>query len=122
VKNDGSEDRRHVKRKTERAVLAGVRELERARDEGRVRRPGRNWTVEEWLEHWLENIAKPAVKYKAYRAYRTAVHTHLIPGLGKHRMPKVEPEHFETLYASILRKGRRPATAHQADPSEQQAR
>ena len=43
VKNDGSEDRRHVKRTTERAVIAGVRELERARDEGRVRRPGRTW-------------------------------------------------------------------------------
>jgi integrase len=113
VKNDGSADRRHVKRKLEKDVIAGVRDLENARDAGRLRRPGHAWTVEEWLTHWVENIAQPAVRYKAYRAYRAAVYTHLIPRLGKHRLPKVEPEHFETLYAAIIRKGRRPATAHQ---------
>jgi integrase len=113
LKDDGSPDRRHVKRKREASVIVAVRDLEREREEGKIRKIGQAWTVEEWLLHWLENIARPAVRYKAYRAYRTAVHTHLIPGLGKHRMPKIEAEHFEKLYASILRKGRRPATAHQ---------
>lgn len=113
VKDDGSPDRRHVTRKLEADAIKGVRELERARDAGRLRKPGRAWTVEEWLTHWLETIARPGLKYKAYRAYCAAVYTHLIPGLGKHRMQKVEPEHFETLYLSIIRKGRKPATAHQ---------
>jgi integrase len=113
MKDDGSPDRRHVTRKTEAKAIEGVRELERARDDGAVRKAGRPWTVEQWLTHWLEDIARPSVKYKAYRAYHVAVYTHLIPGLGKHRMSKVEPEHFERLYAAIIRKGRRPATAHQ---------
>lgn len=113
LKDDGSPDRRHVKRKRENDVIQAVRELEREREEGKVRKLGQAWTVEAWLLHWLENIARPAVRYKSYQAYRIAVHTHLIPGLGKHRMPKIEPEHFEKLYASIIRKGRRPATAHQ---------
>ncbi|OLT19370.1 integrase, partial [Pseudonocardia sp. CNS-139] len=93
--------------------MDAVRALERQRDDGTVRKPGRAMTVEEWLIHWLENIARPTVKYKAYQAYRTAVHTHLIPGLGKHRIDKVEPEHFERLYARIIKSGRKPATAHQ---------
>ncbi len=113
VNDDGSPDRRHVTRKEEADAINGVRELERERDDGQARKAGRTWLVEDWLTHWLENIARPAVKYKAYRAYRTAVHVHLIPGLGKHRMHKVEPEHFEKLYASIIRKGRKSGTAHQ---------
>jgi integrase len=113
VRDDGRPDRRTIKRQTEAEVIRAVRELERARDTGKVRKPGSVWTVEKWLTHWVENIAKPSVKYKAYQAYRTAIYHHLIPGLGKHRVDKVEPEHFEKLYASIVDAGRKPATAHQ---------
>jgi integrase len=113
IKDDGSPDRRHVERKTEASAINAVRALERARESGRVRKAGHAPTVEQWLTHWVETIARPSVKYKAYRAYRTAVYHHLIPGLGKHRVTKVEPEHFEKLYAAIIAKGRRPATAHQ---------
>ena len=63
-------------------VTAKVRRLERQRDNGVVIKPGRAWTVERWLTHWLENIAKPSVRYKPYIGYRTAVNRHLIPGLG----------------------------------------
>jgi hypothetical protein len=35
--------------------------LERQRDSGRVQRPGRSWTVEQWLTHWVEHIAAPFV-------------------------------------------------------------
>jgi integrase len=113
--DDGSPDRRHVKleTETETEVIDAVRALERARDDGTVRKAGRAMTVEQWLTHWVENITKPSVKYKAYRAYRTAVYHHLVPGLGKHRVDKVQPEHFEKLYASIIASGRKPATAHQ---------
>jgi integrase len=113
VKDDGSPDRRHIERKTETEVIEEVRKLENERESEQVRKIGKAQTVEQWLTHWLDNIARPAVKYKAYQAYRTAVHHHLIPGLGKHRIDKVEPEHFEKLYAKILERGRKPATAHQ---------
>jgi integrase len=113
VKDDGSPDRRHIKRATEAEVISEVRRIERERHGGKLRKAGRAWTVERWLTHWLDNIARPSIKYKAYRAYHTAVHHHLIPGLGKHRIDKIEPEHFEKLYAKILATGRKPATAHQ---------
>ena len=100
VKDDGSPDRRHVNRKTEAEVIAAVRKLEQARETGDVRKAGRAMSVEAWLRHWLESIARPSVKYKSYRAYQTAVDRHLVPGLGKHRLDKVGPEHFEKLYGS----------------------
>lgn len=113
VRDNGRPDRRHVKRKTESEVINAVRELEKQRDAGRVRKPGKPWTVEKWLRHWVENIAAPSVRYKASTGYRTAVYRHLIPNLGAHRMHKIEPEHFEKLYAKMAQAGLRPGTAHQ---------
>jgi len=113
TRDDGSPDRRHVKRATEGEAISEIQRIGREHHNGKLRKAGRPWTVEKWLIHWLENIARPSIKYKAYRAYHTAVHHHLIPGLGKHRIDKVEPEHFEKLYAKILAAGRKPATAHQ---------
>lgn len=113
VRDDGTPDRRHVMGKDKATVTAKVRKLERQRDTGSVAKPGRPWTVEQWLDHWLENIAKPAIRYKPYLAYRTAVRKHLIPGLGRHRIDRIEPEHFERFYTRMLASGLKPATAHQ---------
>ena len=113
VKDDGSPDRRHVERRTEGEVIAAVRKLERERESGTVRKAGNAMTVEAWLMHWVKNIARPSVKYKSYRAYRTAVDQHLVPGVGKHRIDKIAPEHFEKLYGRMITGGARPATAHQ---------
>lgn len=123
LKDNGLPDRRHVKRKATgeddkkafNAVTAAVRKLEQDRDTGNVRKAGRTMSVEEWLIHWLENIARPSLKKRAYAAYRTAVHHHLIPALGNHKMDhqRLKPEHFERLYAAILKAGGKPGTAHQ---------
>lgn len=112
-RDDGSIDRRHVRGKTKGVVVQKVRELERERDQGQVRRPGHRWTVAEWLDHWLENIARPNLRTTSYSAYQVAVSRHLIPGIGKHRLDRLEPEHLERLYRRIVADGARPGRAHQ---------
>jgi integrase len=72
------------------------------------------WTVGEWLTYWVEEIAGPAVRENTLSAYRVAVNVHLIPGVGAHRLHRLEPEHLERLYAKMLRAGSSPATANQA--------
>src|SRR3954447_14373042 len=57
TKDDGRPDRRHVMVKTEAEAIRKVRELERGRDDGNVRKAGQRWTVAKWLVHWIENIA-----------------------------------------------------------------
>jgi integrase len=114
LRDDGKPDRRHVERKSKAEVVAKVRELEKERDTGRTRKPGCGWTVEQWLNHWLENIARPSLRHSSYSAYRVAVNKHLIPGVGAHRLEKLEPEHLERLYARMTQQGSKPATAHQA--------
>ena len=104
VKDDGSPDRRHVKRDSESAVIRAVRDLEKQRDSGKVRKPGRSWTVEKWLAHWLEHIISQSVRRKTADRYRTDIVEYLIPGLGAHRIDKLEPEHIERLYATLRKR------------------
>jgi integrase len=113
VRDDGRPDRRHVMG-TRADVMRKVRALEKQRDGGSVRRAGRTWTVEQWLTHWVENIAAPFVRENTIAGYRVAVNVHLVPGLGKHRLDRLEPEHLEKLYVRMLKDGSAPATAHQA--------
>jgi integrase len=101
VRDDGRPDRRHVKRNTEAEVIRAVRDLEKQRDAGKVRKPGRAWTVEKWLRHWVENIAAPSVRRTTMVGYRSSVYNHLIPGIGAHRLDKLEAEHLEKLYAKL---------------------
>lgn len=114
VKDDGRTDRRHVMGKTQAVVITKVRELERQRDEGTIRRAGSSWTVSSWLTHWVENIAAPFVRENTIAGYRVAVNVHLIPGVGKHRLERLQPEHLERLYVRMMRNGKSAATAHQA--------
>ncbi|MBV9844999.1 MAG: tyrosine-type recombinase/integrase [Kutzneria sp.] len=113
VRDDGTPHRSHVQSKDKQKVINGVSKLEEERSSGVVRKPGRVPTVAEWLTEWVENIAPLTVRFKTLAGYRTAVYKHLIPGVGAHRMDKVEPKNFEKLYARMIREGLEPATAHQ---------
>ncbi|MDX3771322.1 MULTISPECIES: tyrosine-type recombinase/integrase [unclassified Streptomyces] len=94
-------------------VIKKVRALEKQRDEGKVRKPGRPWTVRAWLLRWVEEIAKPSVRENTYAGYEVAVRVHLVPGVGAHRLDKLEPEHLERFYSRMLASGIKPSTAHQ---------
>lgn len=112
-KDDGSLDRRHVMSKSKGEVVAKVRKLERLRDEARVPKVGRAWTVEKWLLHWLEEIARPSIRESSFQAYRTGVTKHLVPALGAVRLDRLEPENIEAAYRRMSDAGARPATVHQ---------
>ncbi|MFG3112979.1 tyrosine-type recombinase/integrase [Streptomyces sp. NPDC048197] len=114
VKDDGTPDRRHLSRRTRAEVTKAVRELERQRDSTGVRKAGQTWTVKTWLTHWVENIAAPNVGENTIDGYRVAVYHHLIPGLGAHRLEKLEPEHLERFYQKMRANGSAAGTAHQA--------
>ncbi|MFG3492449.1 tyrosine-type recombinase/integrase [Streptomyces sp. NPDC047972] len=113
IRDDGKPDRRHVERKTRAEVTAAVRELEKQRDSGSMRKAGRIWTVQTWLTHWVDTIAPLAVNENTMVGYGVAVRTHLIPALGAHRLDKLGPEHIERFYGRMQADGRRAGTIHQ---------
>ncbi|WP_405365699.1 tyrosine-type recombinase/integrase [Kitasatospora sp. NBC_00039] len=114
VKDDGTPDRRHVTAKTRAEVTKKVRQLEKDRDAGTVRKPGQQWTVKTWLTQWITDIVPDTVAENTYLGYEVAVRVHLIPGLGAHKLVKLEPEHLERLYKKMKANGKRGGTAHQA--------
>jgi integrase len=119
VRDDGRPDRRHVRAGTKAEVTQKVRRLEELRTKDRVPVVGADWTVERWLAHWLEHVAASHVKLSTLAGYGVAVNHHLIPGVGKHHLDKLQPEHLERLYRRIQERPTktggptRPATAHQ---------
>jgi integrase len=66
--------------------------------------------VATWLEHWLTTIAPRRIRQRTLESYESAVRTHLIPGIGRHRIDRLRPEHLDQLYTDLLDAGYSPAT------------
>ncbi|TYP86958.1 tyrosine-type recombinase/integrase [Blastococcus xanthinilyticus] len=109
-KENGRRDRRHVSGARRVDVVAKVRAIEAKRDAGFVEAAGRALLVAEWLNHWLDNIAARKVRARTLESYRSTVRLHLTPGIGHHRLDRLQPEHLERLYAALADKGLSPAS------------
>jgi len=106
VKEDGSEDRRHVMSRDENKVKHDVRELEKKRDAALVAKAGRPPTVAEWMRTWLETIApRTAQQTTVDEIYRPKVERWIIPRLGKHRIDRLLPEHVDAFYLWLPQQG-----------------
>jgi integrase len=112
VKPNGKPDRRHRSGRTHDECEQKIRVLEDSVAADTVPKPGLPPTVEQWLTHWLENIARPHVSYSTYKnSYRYSIVNHLIPGVGWHRLDKLEADHLEALYRAMLGTERKPGLA-----------
>jgi hypothetical protein len=47
--------------------------------------PDHAWTVGEYLDYWLESVARPAIRPTAYAKYEVFIRLYLRRGLGRHR-------------------------------------
>ncbi len=106
TKDDGSLDRRHRKSRTETEVTAKVRELEKQRDAGKTNKPGRAPTVEQWFTTYLDTIAVRKLAPRTYDDYWSKARNWIIPGIGQHRLDRLQPEHLDTLYAKMHAAGK----------------
>ena len=59
---------------------------------------------------WLDNIAARKVRARTLESYRSTVRLHLRPGVGHHRLDRLQPEHLERMYGALAEKGLSPAT------------
>src|SRR3954464_6329744 len=114
LKEHGARDRRHVSGAKRADVVAKVRELERKRDAGTAGAAGKAPTVAQWLEHWLDTIAARKVRPSTLVRYRQLVTNQLVPGIGHHRLDRLQPEHVEKLYSDLQERGLSPASVVQA--------
>jgi integrase len=77
-------------------------------------------TVQEFLEHWLEQVAKPRVRAATYASYDWIVKKHLVPGLGRIRLAKLSPQAVQTFLNELLESGRLPRPWEKKESEGQQ--
>jgi integrase len=109
VKSDGSPDRRHRRARTEAEVRRKVRELEKLRDAGRAPKAGRIPTVAQWMDTYLSTIAVHKLKPRSLDDYWSKTRNDIVPGVGRHRLDRLRPEHLDQMYADMLREGHAPS-------------
>ncbi|RZU64889.1 site-specific recombinase XerD [Microterricola gilva] len=83
--------------KTKVLASTAVRELANRKDDGTLVM-GRDWTLEEWIRHWL-TIAdlKPGV----LADYEWSLKAYIAPNLGTVKLSKLKVEMLEKLYADM---------------------
>lgn len=65
-------------------------------------------TVSQYLDHWLENIARPAIRRTSYVSYRGIVNGHLKPKIGAHRLEKLSAVHLQAMLSGLETDGMKP--------------
>lgn len=108
---DGRRVRKYLSGRTRMEVAAKLRQTLATADAGvDIAAAGRVPTVEQWLSHWLDEIASRRVRPSTLATYRGYVTNRIIPGLGKHRLDRLQPEHLERFYRRLETEGLAAAT------------
>jgi integrase len=58
-------------------------------------------TVAAYLDRWVE-ATRTSVRPKTHKRYAELVRKHLKPGLGRHQLGKLKPDHVQAFYAAKL--------------------
>ncbi len=66
---------------------------------------GRQQTVAQFLEDWLENMHRHNLRESSYRIYRNNLSKHALPAFGHLKLQKLNAYEIETLYAKMQQKG-----------------
>jgi len=96
--SDGLKRRRKtVVRKKKADAIAALRQmrkdLERAGDLATA-----SPTVEQWMNQWLDRIARPRLKPNTLDSYRGSITRYVIPSIGKVRLDKLTPAHVRKMH------------------------
>lgn len=98
---DGRRRRRYVSSMNFGTAQRKLRDLRRTVEDHGGDLPTASMTVEAWLTYWLDEIASRHAKPRTMQGYRTTVHQHLIPHLGKKRLDKLAPEHVRAMHRAL---------------------
>jgi integrase len=109
VRTNGERDRRHRSGSTRAEVVRKIRELEIKRETGGVGAVKVD-TVAAWLDHWLTNIAVRRVRPRTLESYASMIRIHIAPGIGRHRLDRLQPEHLDRFYTDLLDRGLSPTS------------
>ena len=96
--------RRYVYGKIEAEAREKLRAAQYAEKQG-ILATGPQQTVKQFLEYWLEEVHKPAIRTSSYVHYRALLDKHIFPALGHIRVQRLTIQQVESFYAQLAKKG-----------------
>lgn len=99
--------RRYVSGRTRLAVHERLQALIQEHRSGQIVRGDRQ-TVSQFLDRWLEDFARPKVRFSTYRNYVGLVANKIKPHIGGYRLLEIGPLHIQNLLGTLERKGDSP--------------
>lgn len=98
---DGKPIRKRVSANTRSGAATKLRQLREEHDK-RTLPAGRVPTVEQWVNHWLDNIAARKVgELTLNNSYRQKTRDYIIPLLGHHRLDRLTADHIEEAWNQL---------------------
>lgn len=102
---DGKPQRKRVTANTKSGATTKLRDL-REKLEAQTLPAGKTPTVEQWMNHWLNNIAARKVgELTLENSYRQKTRDYIIPLLGHHKLTSLTPDHIEAAWDQLLSTG-----------------
>jgi hypothetical protein len=105
----GIRKRRYVYGKTKKDVQAKLLGLQSASASGTLADPKR-MRLAEYINHWLEDVARPTIRVSTHARYKVLLKVHLLPYLGGVQISSLEPSHIQNLYKKLEETGASPRT------------
>src|SRR5579872_2235184 len=99
---NGKPKRRYVACKRKGDVLEKLRELQNDFATGRISKTTR-LKVSEYLDKWLEDTARPAIRYGTYQNYRGLIANKIRPHIGGYRLVDLNALHLQNLFSVLDR-------------------
>ena len=106
---DGKRKRRTFYSDTRQGAVKKLATAQRALDGG-LPLPSETVTVSTFLQHWLNESARPSVRPRTFQSYQMIVELHLVPALGRARLTRLAPDALETYMNGKLEDGLKPLT------------
>lgn len=63
--------------------------------------PKKKVTVEQWMRKWLEEIKKPTIAPRSFRAYSSYVNNQIVPSIGQADLGTLSPDHVRYMLEYI---------------------
>jgi integrase len=71
-------------------------------------------TVDEYLDHWIADVAGARVRFNTLEQYRATLKRYVRPKLGRLRLTDLHPQHIQGVITELARSGLKPRTVQLA--------
>ncbi len=89
--------RKYVYASTQREAQSKLAQVRRTIERGAEPSPDR-LTMQQFLETWLEDVARPTVRKSTFSSYESLVRLHIVLKLGRTPLNRLRPDHLNNLY------------------------